>query len=82
MKPEVLRFVGGPLNGLSVVVGNGVEIIDAKALLKAIQPLSTAEIRGEPKDGLAQRIVVLSTKGNIVYVRSGEREMKYQESSG
>jgi hypothetical protein len=44
--------------------------------------LSTAEIRAEPKDGLAQRIVVLSTKGNIVYVRSGEREMKYQESSG
>jgi hypothetical protein len=77
MERETIMLIGGPLDSVSVVVSDHVEVIDVESLLYAIHPLTSARIYSEPQKGPARRIVIATTPP-IVYVRDADSTMKYR----
>ncbi|HKW46190.1 MAG TPA: hypothetical protein VJN70_02040 [Gemmatimonadaceae bacterium] len=78
MQRETVRLKNGPLNGVAIVIGDGVEVIDGSALVQATRPDTGTHVFAEPKDGRAHRITIRTNEANIVYERTSDGEMTYQ----
>ena len=78
MRRETVRLKDGPLDGVAIVIGDGVEVIDGSALVEATRPDTETHISTEAKDGRAHRITIRTNEADIVYERTTDGEMTYQ----
>ena len=78
MQRETVRLKNGPLDGVAIVIGDGTEVIDGSALVKATRPDTETRIATEPKDGRAHRITIQTNEASIVYERTSDGEMTYR----